>query len=186
MRGLLAFLFVFLLIFLAFFWLKSGYDKAVALDEQVKSAWAQVESQLKRRFDLIPNLVETVKGYAAHERKIFEDIALSRTRYFHAGGVKERMEASRDVEAALSRLLVLVERYPELKANESFLRLQDALEGTENRISVERKRYNEAVRELNTFTRTFFGRFFAKLAGVQPAPYFEAPEAERAKPEVRF
>ena len=167
-------------------WLMSGYNRVVTMDENVKTAWAQVDNQLKRRFDLIPNLVETVKGYAAHEKGIFEHLADARTKYFQAQDVKGKIEASGDFERALSRLLVLQENYPQLKANESFLKMMDSLEGTENRLSVERKRYNDAVRTLNTYIRTVFGRFFAGLAGVSKAEYYQVPEAEKAAPKVKF
>ena len=164
----------------------SGYNNVIAMDENVKGKWAQVENQLKRRYDLIPNLVETVKGYAKHEKELFEHIAEARTKYFQADNVAGKIEASNRLESALSRLLLLQERYPDLKANESFLKLQDSLEGTENRISVERKRYNEAVQILNTYIRTFFGRFYAMFAGVSAAKYYEIPEAEKAAPQVKF
>lgn len=185
-KGWIFSLIILFILLLLFGWIKSGYDKAVTLHEKVKSSWAQVENQLKRRYDLIPNLVETVKGYATHEKEIFEHLAEARTRYFQANTLKEKIETSREIEGALSRLLLLQERYPELKANENFLKLQDALEGTENRISVERKRYNDAVREFNTYIRTFFGRFFASLAGVEREEYFEIKETERERPQVRF
>lgn len=171
---------------MSFSWLRSGYDRVITMDESVKSQWAQVENQLKRRYDLIPNLVETVKGYAKHEKELFENIAEARTKYFQAGSVRDKVHAANQIEGFLSRLLVLREAYPELKANQSFLKLQDSLEGTENRIAVERKRYNDAVRELNTFIRTFFGRFFASFAGVSSAEYYEVPEAEKAVPQVKF
>ena len=164
----------------------SGYNNVIAMDENVKGRWAQVENQLKRRYDLIPNLVETVKGYAAHEKELFENIAEARTKYFQAKDVKNKIESSNQLEGALSRLLLLREQYPELKANQSFLKLQDSLEGTENRIAVERKRYNDAVQILNTYIRTFFGRFFASLAGVGNASYYEVPKAEQAAPKVKF
>ena len=167
-------------------WGVKNFNKAVAMDEQVTAQWAQVENQLKRRYDLIPNLIETVKGYAKHERELFENIAEMRTRYFQAKTVGDKIEASRGLEGALSRLLLLKESYPELKANESFLKLQDSLEGTENRIAVERKRYNDATRSINTYRRTVFGRFFASLAGVEAGEYYEPPEAEKALPEVKF
>ena len=167
-------------------WVISGYNRVVTMDENVKTRWAQVDNQLKRRYDLIPNLVETVKGYAAHEKGIFENIAEARTKYFQAKGTKEQIEAAGGLERALSRLLMLREAYPELKANENFLKLQDSLEGTENRISVERKRYNDSVRTLNTYIRTVFGRFFAGLAGVTQAEYYEVPEAEKEVPKVKF
>jgi len=164
----------------------SGYNKAIRLDQQVKSSWSQVENQLQRRFDLIPNLVQTVKGYASPEKEIFEKVAEARTQYFQAKGVNEKTQAAGQLEGALSRLLFLQEKYPDLKANENFLKLQDQLEGTENRIAVERKRYNDAVRELNSYVRSFFGRFFANIAGVKEGEYFEAPKEATTAPTVDF
>ncbi len=169
-----------------FSWFRSGYDNAIVMDENVKGKWAQVENQLKRRYDLIPNLVETVKGYATHEKELFENIAEARTKYFQAKGVKGKVQAANQLEGVLSRLLLLREAYPQLKANENFLKLQDSLEGTENRIAVERKRYNEAVQMLNTYRRTLFGRFFATVAGVSAAEYYELPEGEAETPKVKF
>ena len=164
----------------------SGYNRVIAMDENVKGSWAQVENQLKRRYDLIPNLVETVKGYAAHEKELFENIAEARTKYFQANRVEDKIKSANQLEGVLSRLLLLREQYPQLKANESFLKLQDSLEGTENRIAVERKRYNDAVQLLNTYIRTFFGRFYAMLAGVPKAAYYEVPRAEQEAPKVKF
>ncbi len=169
-----------------FRWLVSGYNNVIAMDENVKGSWAQVENQLKRRYDLIPNLVETVKGYAKHEQELFKHIADARTKYFQSGTVKDKIEAANGLERVLSRLLLLREAYPQLKANENFLKLQDSLEGTENRIAVERKRYNDAVQILNTYIRTFFGRFFATFAGVSSGEYYEIPEAEKEVPTVKF
>jgi LemA protein len=157
-----------------------GYNQVIAMDENVKGKWAQVENQLKRRYDLIPNLIETVKGYAKHEKEIFENIAQARTQYFQADNVKSQIKSANMLEGALSRLLLLQERYPDLKAN------QDSLEGTENRIAVERKRYNDSVQILNTYIRTIFGRLYAMLAGVSAAEYYEIPEAEKATPKVKF
>ena len=164
----------------------SGYNTVISMDENVKGKWAQVENQLKRRYDLIPNLIETVKGYAKHEKELFENIAEARTKYFQANSVKDKVAGSNRLEGVLSRLLLLQERYPDLKANQSFLKLQDSLEGTENRIAVERKRYNDAVQILNTYIRTFFGRFFAAFANVSKAEYYEIPEGEKAVPKVKF
>ena len=164
----------------------SGYNNVIAMDENVKGKWAQVENQLKRRYDLIPNLIETVKGYAKHEKELFENIAEARTKYFQANSVKDKVAGANRLEGVLSRLLLLQERYPDLKANQSFLKLQDSLEGTENRIAVERKRYNDAVQILNTYIRTFFGRFFAAFANVSKAEYYEIPEGEKAVPKVKF
>ncbi len=169
-----------------FGWVIGGYNRAVAMDENVKGSWAQVENQLKRRYDLIPNLVETVKGYASHEKELFENIAEARTKYFQQKTIGGRIEASQGLERTLSRLLLLREQYPQLKANENFLKLQDSLEGTENRIAVERKRYNDSVQLVNTYVRTFYGRLFAALAGVEKADYYELPEGEAETPKVRF
>ena len=177
---------ILLISFLALGKIVAGYNNVIAMDENIKGKWAQVENQLKRRYDLIPNLIETVKGYAKHEKELFENIAEARTKYFQAKSVNKKIEASNRLEGALSRLLLLQERYPVLKANESFLKLQDSLEGTENRISVERKRYNDAVQILNTYIRTFFGRFYAMFASVSSADYYEVPEAEQVVPEVKF
>ncbi len=168
------------------FYIFSFYNNLIKQSQGIDGQWAQVENQLKRRYDLIPNLVETVKGYATHEKDLFENIANARTKYFQANTVKDKMQASTQLEGVLSRLLVLQEQYPQLKANESFLRLQDSLEGTENRIAVERKRYNETVQMLNTYIRTVFGRFFASFAGVNAAEYYEIPEGEKAAPKVKF
>jgi LemA protein len=172
--------------FVSFKLVVGEYNKVIAMDENVKASWAQVENQLKRRYDLIPNLVETVKGYAKHEKELFENIAEARTKYFQAKDVKGKIQASNQLEGVLSRLLLLREAYPQLKANESFLKLQDSLEGTENRISVERKRYNESVQLLNTYRRTVFGRFFTALAGVSAAEYYEIPEGQAETPKVAF
>ena len=167
-------------------WVVGGYNKAVSLDEGVKGQWAQVENQLKRRYDLIPNLIETVKGYATHEKELFENIAQARTKYFQQQSIKGKIEASKGMERMLSKLLLLREQYPQLKANENFAKLQDSLEGTENRIAVERKRYNDSVKAINTYVRTFFGRFFAGLAGVEKSEYYELPAGEAEVPKVKF
>jgi LemA protein len=167
-------------------WGISEYNKVVTMDENVDARWAQVENQLKRRYDLIPNLVETVKGYAAHEKELFENIAEARTKYFQQQSVQGKIQASNQLEGVLSRLLLLREQYPQLRANENFLKLQDSLEGTENRIAVERMRYNESVRALNTYRRTVYGKFFASLADVEEAEYYEIPEGEEETPRVDF
>lgn len=164
----------------------NGYNQAITLDEAVKSQWAQVENQLQRRFELIPNLVQTVKGVAGQEEKIFLGVAEARKSYFQANTVNEKARAAGGFESALSRLLVLREAYPALKSNQSFLKLQDQLEGTENRLAVERKRYNDAVRVLNTFIRKLLGRLYAGLAGVEQAEYFEVGEEAKTAPKVEF
>lgn len=172
--------------FMVFSWGIGEYNKVISMDENVKASWAQVENQLKRRYDLIPNLIETVKGYAKHEKEIFENIAEARTKYFQAKDVKGKVQASNQLEGVLSRLLMLQENYPLLKANEPFLKLQDSLEGTENRIAVERKRYNESVQMVNTYRRTFMGKFIAAVAGVSAAEYYDIPEAQAEAPKVKF
>ena len=164
----------------------SQYNRPITMKEAVDAQWAQVENQLKRRYDLIPNLVETVKGYAAHEQEVFLGVAKAREAYFSAKGSDGRARAANELETALSRLLLLQERYPQLKANENFLRLQDSLEGTENRISVERRRYNDQVRALNTYVKTFPGILFAKIAGIGPHGYFEVLEEQQNVPKVKF
>jgi LemA protein len=164
----------------------SGYNKSVRLDESVTAAWSQVDNQLQRRYELVPNLVETVKGFATQEQEVFLGVAEARKAYFSASSPAEKIKASNGFESALSRLLVLRETYPELKSNQSFLKLQDTLEGTENRISVERKRYNDAVRQLNTFVRGPWGRFVSGLAGVEKREYFEAAEEATSTPQVDF
>ena len=166
--------------------LYGGYNRAITMDEGVKSAWAQVENQLQRRFDLIPNLVETVKGVAAQEKDVFLGIAKARESYFQAKSVGQKVKAAGMFESALSRLLVLREAYPELKSNQSFLKLQDSVEGTENRLSVERKRYNDTVRVLNTYSRKLLGRLYCSLAGVEKAEYFEVAEEVKATPKISF
>lgn len=166
----------------------SGYNRAVRMDEEVKGAWAQVENQLQRRYDLIPNLVGAVKGIVGHEQEVFLGIAKAREAYFQSKSkpVAEQAQAASGYESALSRLLVLQERYPELRANESFLKLQDEISGAENRIGVERGRYNDRVKELNTFTRSLLGRLYASLAKVEKAEYFEIGEAAKTAPKVDF
>ncbi len=164
----------------------NGYNRAITLDEEVQLKWSQVENQLQRRFDLIPNLIETVKGFAGQEEKIFLGVAEARKSYFQAGSVGQKAKAASGFESALSRLLVLKETYPQLKSNESFLKLQDELAGTENRLAIERKRYNDTVKLLNTFTRKLLGRLYASLAGVEKAEYFEITEQAREVPKVDF
>jgi LemA protein len=164
----------------------AGYNKAVRLDEQAKSSWKQVDVQLTRRFDLIPNLVETVKGYAKHEKELFEHIADTRTKYFQAKGVQSKVRAANEFQGVLSRLMMLQERYPDLKANQNFAALQVQLEGTENRIAVSRKDYNDSVRKVNTYARSFFGRSFCSMADVEQAEYFEATEEQKAPTKVKF
>ncbi len=176
--------FVLALIFYSLF--IGTYNKLVAMDENIKASWAQVENQLQRRYDLIPNLVETVKGYASHEKHVFLDVTKARSQVGKAGNISEKIEANNELTTALSRLLLVVENYPELKANQNFIRLQDELAGTENRISVERRRYNEAVRAYNVKTRSFPTNILAGMYGFEKAAFFEVPEAAKAAPRVKF
>jgi LemA protein len=165
----------------------STKNKIVQLDEQVKSNWAQVDVVVQRRADLIPNLVETVKGFAAHEETVFGDIAKARAALLSAKTPEEKIAANGQLDGALGRLLAIVENYPQLKSNENFLRLQDELAGTENRIAVERKRYNDSVQAYNTFIRQFPNSIFASWAGFKPNDaYFKASEGSREAPKVQF
>src|SRR5712691_3405176 len=148
------------------------YNRIVALREQIDAAWAQVENQLQRRNDLIPNLVEVTKGYATHEKEIFDHIADARARLIGAGSRDEKIDAANDLGTALSRLLVIGERYPDLKANQQFARLSDELAGTENRLATERRRYNDAVREYNTYIKKLPANFTARMFGFTEQKYF--------------
>src|SRR4051812_16668427 len=163
-----------------------SYNKFVGQEESVKAQWAQVENQLQRRNDLIPNLVETVKGYATHEEGVFKEIAESRSRLLAAKSPEESIAAANQQTSALGRLLAVVENYPNLKANEQFNRLMDELSGTENRIAVERMRYNERVQDYNTSRRQFPANLTARMFGFKEYPFFEAPPEARAVPKVDF
>jgi LemA protein len=163
-----------------------GYNTMVSMRESIDAAWAQVENQLQRRNDLIPNLVEVTKGYATHEKEIFDHIADARSRLISAGSREEKIEAANDLGSALSRLLVIAERYPDLKANQQFARLSDELAGTENRIATERRRYNEAVRAYNTYIKTVPAAFTARLFGFGEQEYFAAPKEAQQVPKVQF
>ena len=174
------------IILIPFMYLKGTYNSLVTLDETVKSAWAQVENQLQRRYDLIPNYVETVKGYAAHEKEVFVKVTEARSRVAGAGSVSEKIEANNQLSSALSRLLVVVERYPELKANTNFIRLQDELAGTENRIAVERRRYNETVKVYNIKIRRFPTNMIAGMFNFERAAFFEVPKERQEAPKVKF
>lgn len=165
---------------------KGTYNELVGLDEGVKGMWAQVENQLQRRYDLIPNIVSTVKGYAAHEKEVLTEITNARSRVGGAGTVGEKMEANNALSGALSRLLVVVENYPNLKADQSFIRLQDELAGTENRIATERKRYNDSVVGFNTRLRTFPTNVIASFFSFERADLFEAPAEAQTAPKVEF
>lgn len=163
-----------------------GYNTLVEQDEGVKAAWAEVENQLQRRNDLIPNLVETVKGYAAHEKEVLTEVTEARSSVAGAQTPEKTMNASNRLTSALSRLLVVVERYPDLKANQNFIRLQDELAGTENRIATARGRYNKSVETYNTTARTFPNVIYASTLGFPPRPHFDAPASVDTPPAVAF
>jgi LemA protein len=165
----------------------SSRNQMVTKNEAVKSAWAEVDVVLQRRADLIPNLVETVKGFAAQEQTVFHDIASARSALLGAKTPADKIAANGQLDGALGRLLLIVENYPQLKSNENFLRLQDELAGTENRIAVERKRYNDALQDYNTFIGLFPNNIFAGWAGFQRNnAYFAASESSREVPKVQF
>jgi LemA protein len=166
--------------------LKNAYNALVKIDEDVNNSWAQVQTQLQRRYDLIPNLVETVKGYASFEREVLIEVTRARASVGGAKTPDEAMKANNDLSNSLSRLLVVVENYPQLKANENFIKLQDELSSTENRIAVERRRYNESVRIYNQKLRSFPTVFFAGIFGFEKRNYFEAPESAQQAPKVDF
>ena len=170
-------------------WLVSTHNGLVALDEETSKAWADVDAQLQRRNELIPNLVSTVKGYASHEESLFSGIAEARSKLAGAQTLNEKAEADAALTSGLSRLLAIAENYPELKANENFIRLQDELAGTENRIAVARTRYNAAVNRYNTSIRQIPGSFFAGSLGLTAREYFEPPKGHDAvaeAPKVEF
>ena len=190
-KGLIAVIVVIVvigLIALAFFGqYVSARNNMVSKNEAIKAAWSQVDIVLQRRADLIPNLVETVKGYAKQEQTVFGDIAKARSALLSAGSPQEKIAANGQLDGALGRLLLVVENYPQLKSNENFLRLQDELAGTENRIAVERKRYNDTLQDYNTYVQQFPNNIFAGWAGFKPNPaYFTASEGSREAPKVNF
>jgi len=163
-----------------------SYNRFVSEEEAVKTQWSQVENQLQRRNDLIPNLVETTKGFAQQERDVFQAIADSRARLAGAQTTEQKIQAANEQTSALSRLLVVVENYPQLRSSETFARLMDELAGTENRISVERKRYNDLVQVYNTSRRSFPSNITAGIFGFKEYPLFQAPESAKVVPKVDF
>jgi LemA protein len=169
-------------------WVVGIYNGLVAKDQNVKTNWAQIESQLQRRYDLIPNLVETVKGYATHEKELFENIAKARSAWSSAGNTNDKIAASGQVEGFLARLIAVAENYPTLRASENFRALQDELAGTENRIAVARMRYNEAVQDYNTSAKRLPAVFFVRLFGFDgEKSYFKvSDEAAKDAPKVKF
>ena len=176
-------------------WAMGVYNKMVKLDEQVSEAWGQVENQYQRRYDLIPNLVNVVKGYASHEKETFEAVIQARSEamktnisidQLNEASMQQFQQAQGELSSMLSRLMVVVEAYPELKANQNFLELQSQLEGTENRIAVERMRFNEVVKDYNTTIRRFPGNILAMIFGFDAKPYFKSTEGADQAPVVEF
>jgi len=172
----------------AYSFFAGNYNKFVRLDQAVKSSWAQVENQLQRRFDLIPNLVETVKGYAKQEKDVMIEVTNARSKVGGAANapISDKIAANNELSGALSRMLLVVEKYPDLKSNQNFMHLQDELAGTENRIAVERMRYNDAVKAYNVAIRSFPANLFAGMFGFEKAAFFEAPAVAKATPQVKF
>lgn len=162
------------------------YNGLVTLRQAVKNAWAQIDVQLKRRHDLIPNLVETVKGYATHEKETLERVIAARARATSAATPADKIKAEGEVSSALARLLVVSEAYPDLKANTNFTSLQGELTGTEDRIAFSRQAYNDAVTKLNTGIQTFPAVLIAGMLGFKEEPFFETPQAEKEAPKVKF
>lgn len=175
-------LLIFIYLFFAF-----QYNRLVSLDQQVKSAWAQVENVYQRRNDLIPNLVEIVKGYAKHEKELFISVTEARSQWQKAKTLQEKEKAAGQIDGAIERLLLVVENYPELKASNNFLSLQDELAGTENRIAVERRNYNSAVEKYNRFAKSFPVFIFVKMFGFDSEKaYFQATEQSSKPPAIKF
>ena len=183
--GLLVIILIFALIFGGMY--VGRRNEMVRKNETVKNAWSQVDVVLQRRADLIPNLVETVKGFAAQEQQVFGDIAAARSRLLSANTPQDKIAANNSLDGAIGRLLAVVENYPQLRSNENFLRLQDELAGTENRIAVERRRYNETVQDYNTYISLFPNSIIAGMAGFhRNDAYFQATEGSREAPKVQF
>src|SRR6202047_1141544 len=186
-KGLIVIIVLVVIALFAFMQYVGVRNTLVTKNESVNADWSQVDMVLQRRAELIPNLVETVKGYAQQEQTVFGDIAKARSALLSAGTPPEKIAANQQLDGALGRLLLIVENYPQLKSNENFLRLQDELAGTENRIAVERKRYNDALQDYNTYVQQFPNSFFAKIAGFKPnEAYFTATEGSREAPKVNF
>ena len=184
-----------ILALIIYFSVKGTYNSLVNKEEWINESWAQVENVYQRRADLIPNLVNTVKGYAEHERQTLTDVIEARAKAtsvnidpanLNASTIQQFQQAQSGLSQALSKLMVVVERYPELKANQNFLELQAQLEGTENRIAVERQKFNQAVRDYNAYIRVFPKNIWAKLFGFERKAYFEAQEGAETAPEVQF
>jgi len=187
MKAIIVIVILALVVFAVFGSYVSAKNQMVAKNEAVKSSWSQVDIVLQRRADLIPNLVETVKGFAVQEQTVFGDIAKARSALLSANSPQDKIAANGQLDGALGRLLVVVENYPQLRSNENFLRLQDELAGTENRIAVERKRYNDTLQDYNTYIGQFPNSFWAGMAGFhRNDAYFAASEGSRQAPKVNF
>ncbi len=194
-KGIIALIVVLGVVFLIFMWGKNGYNKMVSQEEQVTTAWSQVENVYQRRADLIPNLVATVKGYAAHEQETLEGVVNARAKATQTTidptnmtpeNMAKFQQAQGELSQALGRLMVIAEQYPDLKANQNFLELQAQLEGTENRITVERQKYNDTARLYNTTIRLFPKNILAGIFGFEKKLYFEAKEGAENAPVVQF
>ena len=186
-KTLIVVLVVVLILVVAFYsFFVGNYNKFVKMDVGIKAAWAQVENQLQRRYDLIPNLVETVKGYAKQEKDVLVEVTNARSRVGGAGTIPDKIAANNQLTGALSRLMLVVEKYPDLKSNQNFLKLQDELAGTENRIAVERMRYNDTVKVYNEAIRTFPANLLAGMYGFAEAAFFKVDEVAKAVPKVKF
>jgi len=186
-KTLIVVLVVALILVVAFYsFFVGNYNKFVKMDVGIKAAWAQVENQLQRRYDLIPNLVETVKGYAKQEKDVLVEVTNARAKVGGAGNIPDKIAANNQLTGALSRLMLVVEKYPDLKSNQNFLKLQDELAGTENRIAVERMRYNETVQVFNEAIRTFPANLLAGMYGFKEAAFFKVDEVAKAAPKVKF
>jgi LemA protein len=186
-KTLIVVLVVALVLVVAFYsFFVGNYNKFVKMDVGIKAAWAQVENQLQRRYDLIPNLVETVKGYAKQEKDVLVEVTNARAKVGGAGNIPDKIAANNQLTGALSRLMLVVEKYPDLKSNQNFLKLQDELAGTENRIAVERMRYNDTVKVYNEAIRTFPANLLAGMYGFAEAAFFKVDEVAKAVPKVKF
>ena len=194
-KGLITFIIIAAVALGGFIWIKNVYNQMVVSDENVQAAWSQVENVYQRRADLIPNLVATVKGYAEHESSTLENVVAARAKATQVTvdptnlteeAIAKFNEAQGELSTALGRLLLIQENYPDLKANQQFIELQAQLEGTENRIAVERQRFNEAARAYNTMIRQFPKNIFAGMFGFEKKPYFEAEESAKTAPKVEF
>lgn len=194
-KGYIVLIVIAVVILSIFFWFRSSYNGMVRMSETVSSQWSNVENQYQRRLDLIPNLVNTVKGYAAHEQKTLEDVVNARAKatqtqinfdQLDEAALRKVNNIQGELSSALSRLMAISESYPDLKANQNFLELQAQLEGTENRIAVERRKFNETVKEYNAYIRQFPKNIIAGMFGFVPKPYFEATVGAENAPKVEF